>query len=358
MRILLLNWRDLANPDAGGAERYAHEVARRWVASGHEVMQLCAGFPGAPARAERDGVRILRAGSRWTVYREAARLMERTRATWDLVVETVNTRPFFAHEVMRGAPTLAVFHQLAREVWFHEMPLPAALLGRFVLEPRWLRRYRRAPVVALSESTRRDLVSIGMRPLGTVPPGTPTPPFAGRQKEPVPTLLFVGRLKRSKGPHVAIEVLRRVRRSLPEADLWVVGDGPLLGKLAPRAPYGVRFFGRVDEAAKWEMLARAHLLLVPSVREGWGIVVMEAARVGTPSVGNRVPGLVDTIRDGETGWLCDPRPDAMAEAVVRALGDPGLPALRDRTRAWARSFTWDETADRLLRYATTPVSVP
>lgn len=348
MRILVLNWRDLAHPSAGGAERYVHEIARRWSFRGHDVVQLGARAPGTAPVEEVDGVRILRRGGRLTVYREATTLMR--EGSWDAVVESVNTRPFFAHRAVPGTPTLALFHQLARDVWFHETPLPVAVAGRYVLEPRWLRRYRGTRVAAVSPSTARDLQGLGIRPVAIAPPGTPVPPVGLPQREEAPTLAFLGRLNRSKRPDAAVEAWRIVRRSVPEARMWVLGDGPMRASL-PGAEDGLTVFGRVDEPRKWELLARADLLLVPSVREGWGIVVMEAAAVGTPSVGYRVPGLVDTIRHDRTGWVCDPDPASMAAAAVDALASRSVSGVRAAATEHARAFTWDAAADTLLHAA-------
>lgn len=348
MRILVLNWRDLDHPDAGGAERYVHEVSRRWVEAGHEVTLFCGSFPGASTSGERDGVRILRKGTRWSVFHYAADYLRRTRLAWDAVVESVNTRPFFAHRIAPGIPTVAIIYQLAREVWFHEMPLPVAALGRFALEPLWLRHYRNASVATISDSTRRDLEELGFRQVAVVPPGRPDAPRVRVHKDSRPSLLFMGRLKRSKGPLDALETWRIARRFHPQVQLWVVGDGPLRASLEREGQAGLKVFGRVDEATKWQLAGRAHLLLVPSVREGWGLVVMEAAVAETPSIGYRVPGLVDAIRHGDTGWLCDPNPAAMASSVRLALENPGLSMFGQRARSWVESFSWEEAAADIL----------
>ncbi|MDP8959737.1 MAG: glycosyltransferase family 4 protein [Actinomycetota bacterium] len=344
MRVLLLNWRDLDHPSAGGAERYVHELGRRWAAGGHEVTLFCARPQGMAASGERDGVRIVREGSRWGVYRAARSHLAATR--WDAVIESVNTRPFFAHRFVAGTRTLALFYQLARDVWFYEAPLPLALAGRFLFEPRWLRAYRGVPVAAISDSTRRDLEAVGVRPVVVAHPGTQVPPLGLSAKEPVPTLAFLGRLNRSKRPDAAVAAWRLVRHHMPGTRLWVVGEGPMRDRLPIEE--GLTVFGRVEERRKWELLARAHLLLVPSVREGWGMVVMEAGAVGTPAVGYRVPGLVDTIRDGESGWVCDPHPEAMAQAALEALRGDRTAAMGARARHWALRFTWDDAAEAVL----------
>ncbi|HWH08253.1 MAG TPA: glycosyltransferase family 4 protein, partial [Candidatus Thermoplasmatota archaeon] len=208
MRVLVVNWKDLSHPRAGGAEVYTEEVARRLARRGHEVELFCASFPGAAPREERGGVRITRAGGRLGVYREAARHLRSAKA--DVIVDEVNTRPFFAHRHARGTPVVALVHQLAREFWFYETPLPVALAGRFVLEPAWLRALRHLPTVTVSRSTADDLRALGYRDVTVVHNGVDAPPHAPA-KDDAPRLAFVGRLTAAKRPLDAVEAFARVR---------------------------------------------------------------------------------------------------------------------------------------------------
>lgn len=348
MRLLLLNWRDLSHPRAGGAERYVHEIGRRWVEAGHDVTLFCARPAEAAPVDEQDGIRIIRSGSRLGVYRAATDFLRRTAGRWDAIIESVNTRPFFAHRHARGAPTVSVFYQLARDVWFHEAPLPVAIAGRYILEPRWLHAYRDARVVAISESTARDLRGVGIEVAGIATPGTPVPTGPLPPEESAPLLVFVGRLTPSKRPEDAVRAWQHVRSTVPQVRLSIIGDGPLRPALQRSAAAGMTIHGRVDEATKWALLSRASLLLVPSVREGWGIIVMEAAMAATPAVAYRVPGLVDSIRDGHSGWLCESSPAQMGAAALRALADPQRPQIALNARRWARRFRWDDAAATIM----------
>ena len=172
LRILAYNWRDLAHPRAGGAEVYLQSVAREWVSCGHEVTIFCAAVDGRPARETSDGVEIIRRGGRLGVYREARRYWRREGdGDYDLVVDCVNTRPFLSPRFVRNVPIVAVIHQVAREVWRYETPWPIAILGRYLLEPAWLRIYRDVPVVTVSESSRESLAEYGLRRVTVVPEG-------------------------------------------------------------------------------------------------------------------------------------------------------------------------------------------
>jgi O-antigen/teichoic acid export membrane protein len=172
LRILAYNWRDLAHPRAGGAEVYLQSVAREWVRSGHEVTIFCASVEDKPARELADGVEIIRRGGRLGVYREARRFWRREGdGQYDLVVDCVNTRPFLCPRFVGNVPIVAVVHQVAREIWRYETPWPISVLGRYLLEPAWLRAYRDVPVVTVSESSRESLAEYGLRRVTVVPEG-------------------------------------------------------------------------------------------------------------------------------------------------------------------------------------------
>jgi len=324
LRILIYNWRDLAHPKAGGAEVYTDAVARVWVSQGHEVTLFTSSVEGQASReVSPGGYVIIRRGSRLSVYREARRFWFREgRGNFELVIDEVNTKPFGCPQWVVEVPVVALIHQVAREIWSYETPVPVAWLGRYVLEPRWLRRYAKATVVTVSQSSRESLREYGLENVHIVPEGvddmllhrcrTEERPV----KESMLTLCFVGRLSANKRPQHAIEAFRFIKSHVPDARLWVMGSGPLEEKLKKEAPEGVEFLGRVDDEEKQRRLACSHGLLVTSVREGWGLVVTEAASVGTPSYGYDVPGLRDSIvASGGVLTACSPR--VLGEVVVK-----------------------------------------
>jgi glycosyltransferase involved in cell wall biosynthesis len=339
MRILVCNWRDIRHPRGGGAEVYTHQVARRWVACGHEVTLLTAAVHGLPAEEDVDGVRTVRTGSRLGVYGDVRRWYARHgRGRFDVVIDEVNTRPFLCAEWVDDAPVVALAHQVAREVWFSELAWPVAAVGRFWLEPRWLAAYRHVPVLTVSESSRRSLADYGLQRVVVVPQGlVEAPRDIEARKEATPTLAFVGRLAANKRPDHAIAAFEHVRAVLPDARLRVVGGGPLAASLERRAPDGVEFFGRVDERVKFEIMSSAHALLVTSVREGWGLVVDEAASVGTLAAAYDVDGLRDSV-GAAGGRLVDPDPDALGQLLLAWLpelvGRPHPGPLPHGSRPW------------------------
>lgn len=362
MRIVVLNWKDPWHPMAGGAERYTLEVARRLERRGHALTWFSPMYPGASPESEVEGIRFVRAGGRYSVYGAARRFVRSLSGPRqpDVVLDEVNTVPFFACECAR-APTKVVnlVHAIARDVWNYETPFPVSVLGRYWLEDRWLRRISRCPTITVSESSRRDLESLGFRDLTVAHNGPPEP--APEANGPVETarsgILYIGRLSPYKCPEDAIRaVLHGPKQPAPR--LTVIGDGPLLSRLVRRYP-GVDFRGKLGDAEKWQYLRRAAILLVPGVREGWGRVVLEAQSVGTVPIVYDVPGLRDAVDFGAAGALVSP-PNwhEMAEVLDGLLGNPAeLSRLAVAGKAWGRRFDWDTTTDiveSVLRRAVDP----
>jgi len=357
MRILVLNWRDLAHPAAGGAEVYTGQILRRWARDGHDVTLFAAAVPGRPPRETVDGYEVVRAGGRLTVYQQARRWWQRHgRGRFDVVVDETNTVPFMAHEwVDDGARTIALVHQTCEEIWHHNAPSPLSHLGRHVLEPRWLRRLARSPILAVSASTRDALARFGARDVTVVPEGyEPVPVDVAPPKETRPTAVFCGRMVSYKRPDDVVVAAVRARRHLPDLAVWMIGSGPRLGRLRAGAPSWITYHGRVTEQTKLDLMARAHVHLATSVREGWGLVVTEAAAVGTPTIAYDVPGLRDSTA-AAGGVVVPPHPDALARWLVELLprwraGTAPLP--------FGGAQSWDAVAGAVLAAVTEHARVP
>jgi glycosyltransferase involved in cell wall biosynthesis/O-antigen/teichoic acid export membrane protein len=353
LRILFLNWRDIRNPDAGGAEMVTHEVSKRWVQQGHHVSLLTSGFRGAPKAETIDGVRIRRMGRlrRGTFHLQVMRELSRLHG-FDVVIESVNTIPFFTPIWRRRLPpTVTLVHQLAADVWKAEAPRSLASLGQR-LEPLMLRPYRGARMVTVSESTRMDLTSLGIEDVTVVPNGRDEPPVMDDvQKEPVPTILYVGRLAANKRPDHAVRAFRHVQTVLPTARLWIVGRGPMEQAIRTSLPENVELLGYLSRPDVYRRMARAHCLIVPSTREGWGLTVVEANSVGTPAVAYDVPGLRDSVRHNETGLLVQAgNVSDLAAAAISILVDRDIYSeFRSSAQRWSKRFTWDLTASLLLK---------
>ena len=349
MRILVFNWRDIKNPHAGGAEIFTHENMKRWVKAGNKVTMFSSHFPGCLPEETVDNVRIVRAGGKYTVYLKAREFYKKSGG-FDVVVDEINTVPFFTPGFVKGK-IVVLIHQLAREFWFHETSLPVALMGRYVFEERWLRKYRDIPTMTVSNSTKKDLEDLGFRKIFIVPEGICFKPLAKvPPKEKEPTFIFVGRLKKAKKPQDAVKAFNILKKNVPSAKLWVVGDGYHRKELEKIAGNGVKFFGRVPEKKKLELMSRAHAILVPGVREGWGLIVTEANARGTPAIAYDVPGLRDSVEDFNNGILVGARPEKMADALASFVSNKKLrEKLSKSALKHSRQFSWDNSARETLK---------
>jgi glycosyltransferase involved in cell wall biosynthesis len=334
----------------GGAEVFTREVAKRWVEWGHQVTLFTSEFEGCKREEVVDGVRIVRSGGKYGVYRWARKLY-RKRFSKEGV--EINTRPFFAPKFVNSDErVVALIHQLAREYWFYETCFPLNYVGYYFLEERWLRNYVDVPTITVSESTRKDLGEIGFKRVFVVPEGLNFEPLDKvPQKEAHPVVAYAGRLKRAKRPDHAIRAFKIVKEKVPDAELWILGDGPFKEDLASMADEGVRFFGGLDDVERRELLRRSWVLGNPSVREGWGLNVVEANALGTPCVAYDVAGLRDSVKDGETGLLTEAgNVDDFAEKILDVLHDG---ALRERlgrnALEYSRGFSWDKTAEEFMK---------
>jgi glycosyltransferase involved in cell wall biosynthesis len=323
VRILVCNWKDRSHPRAGGAEVWTHGVMKALVNDGHDVTLACSAAPGLAERDEWHGIEIVRGGDyRLSVHAHARRLYEQRHGKFDLVVDEINTRPFLAPRWAHSSQVIAFVHQVAREVWFRETVLPLAVVGRYLLEPWWLRAYREVPVCTPSVSSARSLRQYGIEHAVALPQGSDRVDVGEpAAKAANPTFVFVGRLCGMKRPEHAIRAIRSVQRSVPGATLWIVGDGPAARTLRHHAGRGVELLGALPTYERDDRIALAHALVCTSVREGWGLVVSEAAALGTGTVGYAVPGLVDSI-GASGGILVPPDPTALAAELLAIALDP------------------------------------
>jgi glycosyltransferase involved in cell wall biosynthesis len=363
MRILMLSWRYVDHPMSGGAEVLTHQVLRRLVAAGHSVTCFTAEHPASGRTDSLDGVELVRSGRQWTVHGRAWRWLRRRLDDFDVVVDQVNTIPFLTPLYVPDRQRVLFICQLARGYWFREtrgLFRAVAPLG-YAAEPSVMRLYRNTPTISISDTSKADLVGLGFDPsqVSVIPMALIDPPLdALAPKVGPPRVIIVGRLTPAKFVEEGIRAFELLKTRLPDAELDVVGGGDeryrrRLGRMVEtRRIADVRFHGRVDECRKRELLAHAHVHLFTSHREGWGLVVTEAAAMGTPSVGYDVQGVADSIGDPR---LMAPRGDVktLAARLYALESDPRLFS-EVRTVAWERTqaMSYDNTALAFLRVLT------
>lgn len=313
-RILVLNWRYVGHPLAGGAEYWTKLLCEGLVERGFQVTVFTARVDKLPDRSTIGGVEVLRRGTKFSIYWHALLFVKRYSSNFDLIIDEVNTRPFFA-ELHSKSPVVTMFHQIADEVWNYETQFPLNLLGRYLLERRWLRKYRGSEVVALSESTAESLKEHGILTGEVILPGADFSEVTAREKFPNPTVCFLGRLVPSKRPIDAIDAVREAQKFVPQLSMIIIGSGRLQQKIKRILPPNTTMVGQVSHLEKEYILSRCHVLIATSVREGWGMNVSEASVVGTMTIGYDVPGLRDSVRI-TGGELVQQSPEQLASALV------------------------------------------
>lgn len=361
MKILVINWQDWLNPLSGGAEIHLYETFRRVAAMGHEVTLFCSSFEGAASEEIVDGIRIVRRGSRSTFnyvvpfyYRSLFR-----REPYDVVVDDINKIPFYTPLFVRK-PLAAISHHFFGESIFRETWFGPALYV-------WLSEklvdviYRNTPFLVVSQSTLDEFIARGFRrenftlALNAIDHEKLHP--TGLPKTPQPSIGYFGRLKKYKSVDHVVRAFANVREQIPEATLTIIGRGdyrPELERLTKELGVegATHFTGFVPDEEKRRLLEQLWVVVNPSMKEGWGIVNVEANACGTPAIAADSPGLRDSVLDGETGDLYPYGDiDALTERLLRILRDTER---RERYRAnalrFAQSLTWENTAQITERF--------
>ncbi|MDO8472114.1 MAG: glycosyltransferase family 4 protein [bacterium] len=361
MQILLLNWRDPKNPKSGGAEYIVGELLKHRIKLGDSVTWFAMTYTGAKAEETLDGIKVIRAGGPLTVQGSAKRWYRQHSTEIDLIIDQTHGLPFFAPRWAK-CPVLFYANEVAGPIAKFMLPWPFGYLYQW-LEPSFIRQYRDVPAVSISSSTTADLRQFGYRALiVTLPLACDTKPLAKlpalATKEKELTLIFAARLVPLKRPDHALQTLQQVVKEVPEAKLWILGSGvkmyeQYLQRLAERLGIlkQVKFWGFVSTDQKKELMQRAHLVLITSIKEGWGLTVPEANALGTVGVTYNIAGVRDSNLHNQTGLLSKSNnPAALAESVVELWQNPTKYA-RLRQQAWevSQTRTWDKTEAALDR---------
>ncbi|GAB4007382.1 glycosyltransferase [Nocardioides ultimimeridianus] len=377
-RVVVVNWRDTDHSAAGGAEIYAWQYAVALRDGGAHVTYLTAREPGQARSLERDGIEVRRGGGLLTFFVYAAGWLLLHRWRVDAVIDLAGSIPAYAPLfVPRSRPVLLVVHHVHQQQFATHFRYPLSLVGQWMERVVMRRVYRHRRTVAVSHSTRVEMreqldwrTPIGLLENGADVPSTELVDAAGKDPD---RIVVLGRLVTHKRVDVVLGALRDVLDlpGLPEArrralHLDVIGRGPEqlhLERLARELGIAdrVTFHGYVSDEVKGRLLARASLHVCASDAEGWGQSVIEAAGWGVPTIARNVPGLRDSIRPGETGWLvADGAPDVVrrriAEQLAEALdGTDSLGVRAHRTAAcqsWAEKFDWSQMRENARMWTT------
>lgn len=365
MKILIFSWRGFGHPYSGGAEIVTHQHAKAWVKAGHQVALFTSAYPSCKPVQIIDGVEIIRRGNQILGVQLQAFLWYFFEGRkFDLVIDQFHGLPFFT-PLFVGAKKLAFIHEVAKEIWdYNPWPKPFNLLPKYfgkMVEPLMFKLlYGSTQFLTVSNSTREDLMEwgIGKQMIKVIHNGVIVKLPAQIKKTAAPTLIYLGALAKDKGIEDAIGVFGRLYSLNESWRFWVVGGGDLrylkdLKLLIKKLRLNkVKFFGYVSERVKFNLLAKSHLLINPSIREGWGLVNIEANAVGTPVLGYKTQGLKDSVKHQQTGVLV-PIGDIQALALVAnelVLNKKRYLGMSKRAALWSRKFNWERQTKKSLSF--------
>lgn len=368
----MLSWRGPGHPHYGGAEINTWENLVAWKKAGHNVVWFTSIFPGGLANENINGVEIIREGSQnFGVHIAACTwYLFKRHMKFDIVVDQFHGIPFFTPLYIRTRK-VGFIHEVAREVWWlNPWPKPFNLIPGVlgsIIEPITFFLYRNVDFITVSNSTKSDLIACGIPEkninvfLSGVNLNIPTPP---PKKHRVPVVMFLGALSKDKGVEEALEVFFLIHAQHPKWQFWVVGksDDEYLHSLQDKCvklhiQNAVTFWGPIYGKDKFNLLAKSWVLINPSIREGWGLVNIEANAVGTPVVGYNVPGTRDSVRDGITGYLVPSHNiKSMADRIIDLIQEPKK--YKDISRnsiRWAKQFSWSKFTKQSLALLTSKI---
>lgn len=359
MKILVINWRCPKNPEMGGAEVHLHEIFKRIARKGHEVTLAAHRFKDAPTKETYEGINIIRVGNKYLFDKQIRRFYKKklSKTGFDLVVDDISKTPLFTPKYITK-PLVGIIHHIHGESLYHEIAKPLAdyIIRQEKLIPQV---YRKTPIFAVSESTKSELVDMGLpkENIAILHNAIDHESFgnlkAANTQEP--TISYIGRIKKYKNIEAVIDALVYVKKRIPNIKFRIGGKGdhiPKLKNYVEKKGLGdnVEFLGYLSEEEKAEEMGKSWLFVTMAMKEGWGITVIEANATGTAVVGSNVPGLRDSIKDGYNGKLVEPEnTEALAETLIELLtNEEKLKTMSKNAKEWASQFTWDASADSFL----------
>lgn len=366
MRILVFSWRDPKHPLAGGAEQVMHEHMKGWIKAGFKVTLFSSKASGLKPEENIDEVKIIRKGSQYVGVQIAAFLFYlKNRNSYDFLVDQFHGLPFFT-PLYSKKPKIAVIQETARKVWFlNQFPLPLNLLigaTGFILEPFFFLFYRKTFFATGSLSAKIDISKMGVpqKNITVWPHGKKIEDLRFKiGKEKKKTITFLGVLSKDKGIVDAIRCFKLLSKMNSDYQFWVIGKpeseqfGQNIKKLAKDLGLEkkIKFWGYVSQIKKFELLKRCHVLINPSVREGWGLVNIEANAMGIPVVSYKSAGLVDSVKQNYSGVFCKKNTYAEMTITVDILLNNKTRYLRLCKTAveWGEKFNWENSVKISLR---------
>lgn len=358
MNALILNWRDPKNPQAGGAEKATLYHAKGLLEKGHGVVWFCSSFKNSKGEEIVDGIVYLRRGNAYTVFFYAFAYLLFNQRKYDLIIDEIHGFGFFT-PLYVYKPKISYIHEIAGDIWNVMFPFPINRIGRFIESLMFL-AYKNEHFLTVSESTKRELLAKGIKSanIHVITNGIEKTKLLSLPKEKNPTLIFINRLVKMKGIEDVLRALGLILQKKPSVRLWVLGSGDekymdylrLFCKTL-NISRNVIFYGFVNDKKKNELLRKSQILLHASMKEGWGLVIIEAALQKTPAVVYNVPGLVDSVINNKTGIIVNENtPVALAQKTLDLLDNNNkLIILAENAFKKAHDYSWDIAMEKSSR---------
>lgn len=367
MKVLILNWRSINDPLAGGAEKVTLEHAKRWIKNYQaEVIWLSPRYEDGPNEEVVEGVKFVYVAGPLTrnllslVFAYPFFLIStifKYQSTYknkiDVVIDEVHGLPFMTPLYVKEKIVVFI-HEVAGEIWDKMYPFPINKIGRF-LERLFFKSYRRTPFITGAFGIKNDLVNIGIpqNNINVVNHGLEVNyDFRSIPKENNFTLLFVNRVVAMKGPDRSIEVLEKLKNTIPDAKLWIVGKGEesyvnQLKDLAKNKHLenNITFFGFVSEEEKFKLMAKANVFINTSIKEGWGLGNLESNTQGTPAVAFNVTGNQESIGDKQSGYLCSD----INDMVIKIISLKNNPLNQKNIEEYPKQFNWEVQSEKFYK---------
>ena len=353
----------------GGAEKRVWEVSRRLADRGHEVHIFGMKFWDGKDIVERDGVHLhgicgpgkLYVGGRRSIgaaIRFSTKLLSSFRGDFDVIdAQQFPYLPCFSamvHSKLRRAPLVITWHEVWGDYW-REYLGRMGLLG-MLAEMGTVRLPEK--IIPVSERVREDLIGMGVAAerMEVVGNGVDLEKIASvEEKFKVYDVVYVGRLSRHKRVDLLIEAASLLKDEIPDMRCGIVGDGPemsALTRLAEELNMGenIDFVGFLDaEEDVIAMMKSSKIFVLPSMREGFGISVLEANACGLPAVvvDAEKSAAADLIKEGVNGSVCDPSASSIASKMAELLRGDSYKQMSSSSQDLVKGHGWDEIAKKV-----------
>ena len=365
MRIVIFNWRDIKNPQSGGAEVLTHEISKVFIRHKHSVIIFTSQFPGGKEKEEIDGVQIirrghpdLRSGISSVHYLAYKYYQEKKFGEIDFLIDEVHGVPFFTPFYVKEKK-VALICEYAGDLWKYAVPFPLSYIAQ-AFEHTYPLLYKNTPVITISKSSKKELSKLfPEKNIDIVYPGCDFPVVKNIPIKPdALTLVFIARLSKTKGVEDAIETVNILKRKKVEVKLYIIGRGEeeyltTLKKSVEKKNLknNIVFCGFISEKEKEQIIDKTHFLLAPSRKEGWGLTVHEVGARGVPAVGYNVQGLREVIVPGVNGELSNLQtPEDLASKCIEIFKDKRrYKKLQEGAISERKKFTWEKSGEEFLR---------